>query len=120
MRAQSCLTLCDPLDCSTPGSSVHGIFQARILEWVTISYSKGLPDSGSETASLVSPAFAGGFLTTVPPSCPLNYLLIDYCLFIQLTAIKAFSVTKPVRQYEYKLSKQFPAIKQIPNQVLLI
>ena len=36
---QSCPTLCDPMDCSLPGSSVHGIFQARILEWVAISYS---------------------------------------------------------------------------------
>ena len=35
--AQSCPTLCDPMDCSLPGSSVHGIFQARILEWVAIS-----------------------------------------------------------------------------------
>ena len=35
--AQSCLTLCDPMDCSPPGSFVHGIFQARILEWVAIS-----------------------------------------------------------------------------------
>ena len=34
--AQSCLTLCDPMDCSLPGSSIHGIFQARILEWVAI------------------------------------------------------------------------------------
>ena len=34
--AQSCLTLCDPIDCSPPGSSVHGTFQARILEWVAI------------------------------------------------------------------------------------
>ena len=32
--AQSCPTLCDPVDCSTPGSSIHGMFQARILEWV--------------------------------------------------------------------------------------
>ena len=38
---QSCLTLWDPLDCSLPGSSVHGIFQARILEWVAISSSRG-------------------------------------------------------------------------------
>ena len=38
---QSCPTLCDPMDCSSPGSSVHGIFQARILEWVAISYSRG-------------------------------------------------------------------------------
>ena len=38
--AQSCLTLCDPMDCSLPGSSVHGIFQARILAWVAISFFK--------------------------------------------------------------------------------
>ena len=37
--AQSCPTLCDPMDCSLPGSSVHGIFQARILEWGAISFS---------------------------------------------------------------------------------
>ena len=39
--AQSCPTLCDPIDCSPPGSSVHGIFQARVLEWVAISFSRG-------------------------------------------------------------------------------
>ena len=38
--AQSCSTLCDPMDCSLPGSSVHGIFQSRIPEWVSISYSR--------------------------------------------------------------------------------
>ena len=36
--AQSCPTLCDPVDCSPPGSSVHGSLQARMLEWVAISY----------------------------------------------------------------------------------
>ena len=39
--AQSCLTLCDPMDCSLPGSSVHGIFQATVLEWIAISFSRG-------------------------------------------------------------------------------
>ena len=39
--AQSCLTLCDPMDCSLPGSSVHGIFQATVLEWTAISFSRG-------------------------------------------------------------------------------
>ena len=39
--AQSCLTLCDPMGCSLPGSSVHGILQARILEWVANSFSRG-------------------------------------------------------------------------------
>ena len=39
--AQSFPTLCDPMDCSLPGSSVHGIFQARVLEWLAISFSRG-------------------------------------------------------------------------------
>ena len=39
--AQSCLTLCDPMDCSLPGSSIDGMFQARILEWVAIFFSRG-------------------------------------------------------------------------------
>ena len=39
--AQPCPTLCDPRDCSPPGSSVHGILQARILEWVAIPFSRG-------------------------------------------------------------------------------
>ena len=39
--AQSCPTLCEPMDCSLLGSSVHGIFQARVLEWVAISFSRG-------------------------------------------------------------------------------
>ena len=38
---QSCPTLCDPMDCSPPGSAVHGILQARILEWVAIPFSRG-------------------------------------------------------------------------------
>ena len=38
---QSCPTLCDPMDCSLPGFSMHGIFQARILEWFAISFSRG-------------------------------------------------------------------------------
>ena len=44
LRAHSCLTLCDPMDCSLPGSPVHGILQARILEWAC---SKGLAISFS-------------------------------------------------------------------------
>ena len=38
---QKCLTLCDPMDCSLPGSSVHGILQARILEWIAIPTCRG-------------------------------------------------------------------------------
>ena len=39
--AQSCQTLCEPLDCSLPGSTIHGIFQARVLAWAAISFSRG-------------------------------------------------------------------------------
>ena len=42
--AQSCPTLRDPVDCSLPGSSVHGIFQARVLEWVAIAFSVGITE----------------------------------------------------------------------------
>ena len=45
---QSCLTLCDPMDCSPPSSSVHGILQARTLEWAAISFSRDLPNPGVE------------------------------------------------------------------------
>ena len=62
--SQVCLTLGDPMDCSPPGSSVHGISQARIREWVDISSSQGLPDPGIEATSST---LAGRFFTTEPP-----------------------------------------------------
>ena len=62
--AQSCPILCDPMDCSPPGSSVRGILQARILEPVSISYSRGSSQPRDQTASLAPPALAGGFFTT--------------------------------------------------------
>ena len=45
--AQSCPTLCDPVDCSLPGSSIHGIFQARVPEWLAISFSRGASRDGT-------------------------------------------------------------------------
>ena len=47
--AQLCLPLCDPMDYSPPGSSVHGIFQARTLEWVAISFSRGASQPRDQT-----------------------------------------------------------------------
>ena len=63
---QSCLVLCnpDPMDCSLPGSSVHGILQAIKLEWVVMSSSRASSRPKIEPASLMSPALAGGFFTT--------------------------------------------------------
>ena len=62
--AQSGPTLCNPTDCSLPGFSVRGIFQAGILEWVAISSSGDLPNPGIKPASFVVPALAGGFFIT--------------------------------------------------------
>ena len=53
-KCVSCLVisnLCDPMDCSPPGSSVHGILQARTLEWVAFPFSRGLPDPGFKAGS---------------------------------------------------------------------
>ena len=69
--AQSSQTLGEHRDCSLPGSSVHGIFQTRILEWVPFPSPWDLPDPRIEPASLGSPALAAGFSTTVPLGSPL-------------------------------------------------
>ena len=55
--AQSCLTLCDPMDCSLPGSSIHGIFQARVLDWVAISGGSSRPKDRTQVSRIVSRCF---------------------------------------------------------------
>ena len=69
--AQSCSTLCNPMDYKPPGSSVHGILQARILEWVAISFSRG---SSQPRMKFSSPALAGEFFTTEPAGKPTSHL----------------------------------------------
>ena len=71
-------TFCDPMDCSLPGSSVHAILQARILEWVAISFSGDLPNPRIKPTFSVSPALAGRFFTSEPPGKPF-YL---YCIHV--------------------------------------
>ena len=67
---QSCLILCDPMDCIPPGSSVHGILQARTVEWVAISYSRGcsLPRDWAHVS--MSPALQVCFLPLAPLGKP--------------------------------------------------
>ena len=59
LAAQSCLTFCNPMDCIPPGAFVHGILQARILEWVPIPFSKGssLPRYGTQVHCMVGRFF---------------------------------------------------------------
>ena len=85
---QSCPTLCDPIDCSLPGCSVHGILQARILEWVAVPSSRGSSWPRDQAVSLTSQALAGGFFTASAtwedphlnmPMCITNYASSDIC-----------------------------------------
>ena len=64
-RVQLWLALCDPKDCSPPGSSVKGIFQARILDGLPCPPPGNLPDPGIKSTYLVSPALAGGFFVSI-------------------------------------------------------
>ena len=67
--AQSCPTLCDPMDCSLPDSSVHGILQVRILEWVAMTSPGDLPDPGINPRS---PALQEDSLPSEPSEKPKN------------------------------------------------
>ena len=72
MHAQSCLTLCDPMDCSQPGSSAQGILQGRILEWVAMPSSRGSSRPRDQTHISCCPCIAGRFFITEPPGKPLK------------------------------------------------
>ena len=78
---QSCPTLCDPMDCGPPGSSVHGILQARILEWVAMLSFRDLPDLEIKSMSPVALALHVDF-TTEPPAKPLELVYMPMCLIV--------------------------------------
>ena len=74
--AQSCLTLCDLMDCNTPGSSVHGSLQARILEWVACPHPGDLPNPETKPRS---PALqAGSLLSELPGKLWSSNLMTTY------------------------------------------
>ena len=74
---QSCLTLCDPMDCSLPGSSVHEILQARILEGVAMPSSRGSSQPRDRTRISFGSCTAGGFFTAEPWGKA--YLATEFC-----------------------------------------
>ena len=86
--AKSCLTLCDPMDGSLPGSSVHGILQARILEWVAVFPSRG--SSCPRGWTWVS-CIAGGYFTSVmgksPLFAPRPWCAFEPFVFAQILAV---------------------------------
>ena len=76
MCAQSCPTLSDPMGCSPPGSSVHGLLQARILEWIAISFSRGSSQPRSPRSLFSNPCllyllhWQANSLPLAPPGKP--------------------------------------------------
>ena len=75
LAAKSCPTVCGPVDCSLPGSSVHGISQARVLEWIAICSSRKSSQVRDQTPVSY---LAGGFFTTEPPGKSL-YIYTTMC-----------------------------------------
>ena len=96
--AQSCPTLCDPMDCSPPGSSAHEILQARILEWVAISFSKGSSQPRDRTQ--VSRIAGRHFIIWLKSVCKLRALLerpLIPCIFFEppMKSLPKTSRTEP-------------------------
>ena len=75
----SCVPLCHPIDCGPPGSYVHGISQARILEWAAISFSRGSSRPGLTLTSPASPSLTGRFFI---PELPGKHLMSSSCAFL--------------------------------------
>ena len=95
VRAQSCPTLCNSMNCNPPGSSICGILQARILEWVAIPTPGDLPGPGIKPVSPASPALAGGLFTTVPPGKPVPKIhepcfVCTRCFYFMLKALHVY------------------------------
>ena len=74
---QLCLTLCDLMDCSPPGSSVHGILQARILEWVSMPSSRGSSQPADQIWVSCLSCVTSKFFTNKPLEKPM-YVLINF------------------------------------------
>ena len=90
--AQPCPSLCNPMDCRPPGSSVPGTLQARILEWVAVPFSGDLPDPGIE---LRSPALQADSLPYEPLGKPIYMLHISYIyinIYIYIFFVRFFSI----------------------------
>ena len=100
--SQWCLTLCNPMDCSLPGSSVHGILQARILEWVAILFSKG---SSWPRDQILLSCIAGRFFTVwATREAPIRYIYIYGNRFFQygllFLFLAVFGVTEVLHVHE--------------------
>ena len=82
---QSCLTVCDPMDCSPPGSSVHEILQQEYSSRLPFPLPGDLPDSEMELSSLMSLELAGGFFTT---GTTWDALIAEVLVMVEMTKVE--------------------------------
>ena len=101
LAAQSCSTLCDPMDCSSPGSSVHGILQARALEWAAIAFST-LLFSHFEFGIFLFGTYSQKHLNTTN----LLYFQICVCVCQSLSHVRLFATPRTVA-HQALLSMEF-------------
>ena len=127
----SCFRLCDPMDCSSPGSSVHGILQARILVWVVMPSSRDLLNWGIKPASPATPALQVDSLPIEPIGKPQKWgdirsnhslsrwQFIQYFLSLTLHLSKGFNNTCCVSR-SCKLNTNLIKAKQASNALPMI
>ena len=98
---QSCPTLSDPMDCSLPGSSIHGIFQARVLEWVAISFSRGSspPRDRTRVSRSLTRDQTQAHCIGSAESHPLDYQGSPYSLLLRVPFIRAEMVNSDKYQF---------------------
>ena len=123
-----CSVMSNSLDPRGPASSVHGVFQARIMAWLSFPSPGDLPYPVMEPTSLASPALTGGFFTTEPPRKPTNYhtknvKLKIFCIAPQPTHLSKLPfpniITCGIRASRYKRTQTFN-VYCIFNPVVLV
>ena len=106
---QSCLTLCNPMDCSLPGSSVHGIFQARILKWVACPPPRDLPNPEIKPRSC---ALQADSLLSEPPGQPKNTGVGRLSLLQWIFLNRESNQILPCRRILYSLNCQGSLVRE--------
>ena len=111
---QLCPTLSDPMDCSPPGSSVHGIFQARVLQWGAIAFSKQMHKRGQSEKVL----FWGCVSNQVGPSKREYFLKINVYNQIQIKGLRTLGNSNPNSTFISPKATPFPIIKKTTDYQL--
>ena len=109
VKSLSRIRLCDPVDCSSPGSSVHGILQARILEWVAISFSRMLsfkPTFSLSSFTFIKRLFSYSLLSVISVVSSAYMRLFIFLMTFMIPSCASFSPAFLIKYTAQKLNKQ--------------